>query len=116
MRKIETKIAYGYIKQYETTMKNLDIDKPEKGFTKSVGFNKKELQDWLQNLGPETTEIKICFGIYPPTLSKNTRAKSRVGSEGRFTAILWPYNENGEAAIDDEGNEELPVNVGELEP
>ncbi|MEO9022529.1 MAG: hypothetical protein ABI290_10390, partial [Ginsengibacter sp.] len=85
MRKIETKTAHSYISQYETTMKNLGIDTPEKGYTKSVGFNKKELQEWLQNLGPDTKEIKIYFGMYPAPASRSLNDLKEKGSEGRFT-------------------------------
>lgn len=116
MRKIETKTAHRYIKDYETKMKELGIDTPEKGFTKSVGFNKKELQEWLQNLSSDTREIKIYFGIYSSTSEKHLSNLSEDKSEGRFTTILWPCNAEGEPANDDEGDEELPVNAGELFP
>ena len=116
MRKIQTKTAQQYIKDYETKMKELGIDNPRKGFTKSVGFNKKELQEWLKNLGSDTREIKIYFGIYSSKSEKNLGNLSEEKSEGRFTTILWPCNAEGEPADDDEGDEELPVNAGELEP
>jgi len=115
MRKIPKKTAQRYINDYEIKMKELGIDTPEKGYTKSVGFNKKELQDWLQNLGTETKEIKIFFGIYSSESEKDQTLEEEK-SEGRFTTILWPYNADGEPAEDDEGEEDLPVNAGELEP
>ena len=115
MRKIETKLAQSFIAQYEIKMKELGIDSPDKGYTKSVGFNKNELEKWLQNLGSDTREIKIYFGMYPSSHTKNGSLITE-SSEGRFTTILWPCNENGEPANDDEGEEELPVNIGELEP
>lgn len=115
MRKIQTKTAKLYIQDYEAKMKDLGIDTPQKGYTKSVGFNKKELQEWLQNLGSDTKEIKIYFGIYS-SKSENKRTRLSEESEGRFTTILWPCNAEGEAANDDKGEEELPVNAGELEP
>lgn len=116
MKKIETKIAHKYIDNYETKMKELDVDTPAKGFTKCVSFNKKELQEWLQNLGSDTREIKIYFGIYPSTSKKSMGNLNDEKSEGRFTTILWPCNAEGEPADDDAGDEELPVNVGELDP
>lgn len=116
MRKIEPKIAQEYIKNYEIKMQESGVDTPGKGFTKSVGFNKKELQEWLQNLGSDTTDIKIYFALYPSSSENSATAFSKEKSEGRITTILWPCNAEGEPADDDEGNEEPPVNVGELEP
>lgn len=114
MEKINTKFANECIKRYESTMKSLGVDQ-SKGYTKSVGFNKKELLHWMQKLGKDTHEIKIYFGVYP-SLSANTLKFENQENSGRFTTFLWPRDEKGEPAKDDEGNEELPVNVGELEP
>lgn len=116
MRKIQTKTAEKYITDYATKMKELEIETPKEGFTKSVGFNKKELQDWLQSLGTETREIKIFFGIYSSEKENNSDYLKQEQSDGRFTTILWPYNAENEPAYDEDGKEELPVNAGELEP
>lgn len=115
MKKIDIRLANKYIKEYESTMKSFGVDKPENGFTKSVGFNKKELLDWMEKLGKNTHEIKIYFGVYS-SASGNADQQKIQNPSGRFTTILWPCNEAGEPAEDDEGNDELPVNVGELEP
>lgn len=115
MRKIEIKLAKDYIEKYASKMKAFGVDAPGNGFTKSVGFNKKELQDWIQKLGKDTSEIKIFFGIYSG-LSSSVNLLRAPEEEGRFTTILWPYNAEGEPAKDEEGNDELPVNLGDLLP
>ncbi len=116
MKKIETKTAQNYIKNYEIKMKELGVDTPAKGFTESVSFEKVELQEWMQTLGSDTKQIKIFFGVYPSHPKKIIQRLSSEESEGRFTTILWPCNAQGDPADDDEGNEEAPVNVGELHP
>lgn len=115
MKKISIKVANECIKNYESTMKEFGVDTPAKGFSKSVGFNKRELLDWMQKLGKGTSEIKIYFGVYP-SLSSNTVQLMKQDPAGRFTTILWPFNEAGEPAKDEEGNDELPVNLGDLMP
>jgi hypothetical protein len=115
MRKIEIKLATDCIEKYASQMKTFGVDAPANGFTKSVGFNKKELQDWIQKLGKDTSEIKIFFGIYS-ALSSNPSPLRTQEEEDRFTTILWPYNAEGEPAKDEEGNDELPVNLGDLLP
>jgi hypothetical protein len=116
MEKMNIKLANECIKRYESTMIRLGIDSPEKGFTKSVGFNKKELLDWMQKLGKDVHEIKIYFGMYPASSSVATKNAQSSESADRFTAILWPYNSEEEPAKNEEGDEELPVNYGELMP
>lgn len=115
MKKIDIKTANKWKGNYESTMKGFGVDTPGKGLTKSVGFNKKELMDWMQKLGKDTSEIKINFGVYP-SLFSDSDPLIKQGQAGRFTTILWPVNEAGEPAKDDEGNDELPVNHGELMP
>lgn len=115
MKKIDIRLANQCINAYESTMKKFGVDTPSKGFTKSVGFNKKELLDWVQKLGDDTQEIKIYFGVYPSHSAAADQLRKEE-STGRFTTILWPCNSEGEPAEDEEGNEELPVNVGELKP
>lgn len=115
MKKIDPQLAHQCIKKYESTMKKFGVDTPARGFTSSVGFNKKVLQDWMQTLGKDTHEIKIFFGVYPE-LSSPGQIKKEKAVADRFTTILWPYNAKGEPAKDDDGEEELPVNAGELEP
>lgn len=96
-------------------MKNFGVDIPAKGFTKNVSFNRGVLQDWMQKLGKDTSEIKIYFGVYP-SYSSRALPSSIQEPEGRFTTILWPYNEGGKPAKNDEGDDELPANYGELMP
>ncbi len=115
MKKIDIKVANECIKNYESTMKGFGVDTPAKGFSKSVGFGKKELLDWMQKLGKDTHEIKIYFGVYP-SISFNTFQITKAEPAGRFTTILWPFNAKGEPAKDDEGDDELPVNYGDLLP
>lgn len=114
MEKINTKLAHECINRYESTMKSLGVD-PSKGLTKSVGFNKNELLDWMQKLGKDVHEIKIYFGVYPAS-SFAPKDDQSLESAERFTTILWPCNSEGEPAKDDEGEDELPVNFGELMP
>lgn len=115
MQEIDIVTANDCIKKYESTMKSFGVDTPAKGFTKSVGFDKNALLEWMQKLGKDTAEIKIYFGVYPSLSPKNGQLKN-AEPDGRFTTILWPCNAEGEPAKDDEGNGVLPVNVGELKP
>ncbi|MEO7316338.1 MAG: hypothetical protein ABIW47_14205 [Ginsengibacter sp.] len=115
MKKIDIKLANECIKNYETTMKKFGVDTPAKGFTESVRFNKKDLQEWMENLSKDTTEIKIYFGIYP-SLSPNAVQFENQDPAGRFTTILWPCNAKGEPVKNDDGDDELPVNYGDLMP
>ncbi|MEO6682911.1 MAG: hypothetical protein ABIN48_08795 [Ginsengibacter sp.] len=116
MEKIKTNVARASIKKYEERMRALGVDTPEKGFTKSIGFPRKELQEWIQSLNKTTTEIKIYFGIYPEENFPIDHPPIGQNDSGRFTAILWPYNADEEPAKNDDGDEELPVNIGELTP
>lgn len=61
---VDIKLANECVNNYKSTMKGLGIDTPSKGFSKSVAFNKKELLDWMQNLGKDTHEIKSYFAVY----------------------------------------------------
>ena len=106
MRKLDIKTANDYMKNFDSTMKRLGVDSREKGFTKSVTFNRKQLQEWLLSLGPDTKEIKIQFAAYPSTTQKNKNLSRDESSAGRLTTLLWPCNEDGEPANEEDGNPE----------
>lgn len=108
MKQIEIKTALGCIAAFDTKMKKLGITTPAKGLTTSVGFKSKELIEWLHSVEKNMSELRIVFGEYTAELSPS--------KEGRFTVLLWPYDENGQPATDENGDEILPVNLGETEP
>lgn len=109
MKKIDLKVANACVAEYEATMKKLGITTPTEGLTTSVGFNSKELIEWLQSVGPQMTELRVVFGVCTEELSpKNV---------GRFTVFLWPQS-SGEKSLTKDGDDDpmLPVNLGELLP
>lgn len=108
MEKVDIKIARACVAEYEATMKKLGITSPAEGLTNSVGFPGPELLKWMQGISNYMTELRVVFGVYTKELSPE--------NAGRFTVFLWPYNEDGEPAKDEEGEEVPPVNVGDLLP
>lgn len=108
MKPVDIKTANECISAFRNTMTKLGINTPAKGLTTSVGFNSKELITWIQSVSPYMAELRVVFGEYTAELSPSKK--------GRFTVLLWPYNEDGMPASDENGDPILPVNFGDTSP
>lgn len=108
MKKVDVKMALACVAEYNVTMKKLGITTPSEGLTNSVGFPSGELLAWIETVSKYMTELRVVFGVYTAELSPE--------NAGRFTVFLWPYNEKGEPATDEEGKPVPPVNLGDLLP
>lgn len=108
MKKIDIKVANACVAEYAATMKKLGITTPAEGLTTSVGFNSKELIEWLQSVGPKMTELRVVFGVCTEELSPQ--------NVGRFTVFLWPQSTLNNSGEGDDDDDMLPVNLGDLLP
>ena len=94
------------ITEYRDYMIGLGVDISSQ--TQTVSFNAAVLAQWLNNVLPNTDELRICMGVYP----------SGEADAGRITVALWPYK-NGQPATEEVGGvttEIEPFNVGSLHP
>lgn len=108
MKQIDIKTANECILAYAQKMKKLGITSPKTGLTTSLSFKSKELMEWMQSVSSRMAELRVIFGTYTAHLSPE--------NQGRDTVFLWPYNEDGEPATDEDGNPVLPVNLGDILP
>lgn len=108
MKQIDIKTANECISAYVQKMEKLGITSPSTGLTTSLSFKSKELMVWLQSVSSYMAELRVIFGTYTTQLSPS--------NQGRDTVFLWPYNEDGEPATDDNGDPVLPVNLGDILP
>ncbi len=108
MKQVDIKTATDCIALFAKTMNKLGITTPAKGLTTSVGFESKELIDWLQSVSDHMTELRVVFGEYTAELSPSNK--------GRFTVFLWPHDEKGQPAVYKNGEPILPVNLGDSLP
>ncbi len=74
------------IKQY----RKFKMDNNLEDQTDFIGFKREFLKDWIENLGPDCDEIRIWIGLTPEDESDPADRK-------KFTAVLWPYKNNGPA-------------------
>lgn len=108
MKPVDVKTANDCIALFTSTMNKLGIKTAAEGLTNSVAFPSKELMEWITNVSPYMTELRVVFGVYNEELSPS--------KQGRFTVFLWPYNAEGKPATDNEGSSVLPINLGHTQP
>ena len=94
------------ISEYRAYMIGLGVDMSSQ--TQAVSFNAGILAQWLNNVLPNTDELRISLGVYP----------SGEGNAGKLTVALWPYK-NGQPATEEVGGvavEIEPFNEGQKYP
>lgn len=107
MKKIDRKTFLESTKRYE---KIFATGKPSK-ITTGVGFDSRDLLNWISSVAPHCTEIQVRFGIH----HRNT-GKSGENEPERVTVFFVPSDENGNPATDDNGNLIEPANAGKIYP
>jgi|GEM_PF-5559375 len=105
MKIVDQKMADECISAYSDS-----LQKNAAGQTTAVGFDSKKLLKWLKKVAPNCHEIQIKFGIYTQVYSTSKF------QEGRTTVFLCPCDDEGNPALDENGNEIPPVNAGNPYP
>ena len=79
--------ANALMQEYVSYMTGLGVTMSQQ--TQTVSFDAAALMQWLNNIGTNMDELRICLGVYEPT----------DPDAGRITVALWPYK-NGQPATE----------------